>query len=104
MKKRLVEIFTGNCPLCDQTVQLVQEMATSSDQVKVYNLGQGQEGSQYLEQQAERYGLKAVPAIAVDGVVVFTGKPSYKQLQEVWFGQPTISLPSSIYLYAGMGI
>ncbi|MEG4118481.1 thioredoxin family protein [Microcoleus sp. N9_B4] len=55
-------------------------------------------------EQAERYGVKAVPAIAVDGVVVFTGKPSYKQLQEVWFGQPTISLPSSIYLYAGMGI
>lgn len=103
MKKHLVEIFTGNCPLCDQTVQLVQKMATSRDQVKVYNLGQGQEGSQYLE-QAEKYGVKAVPAIAVDGVVVFTGKPSYEQLQEVWFGQPTISLPSSIYLYAGMGI
>ncbi len=100
MKKRLVEIFTGNCPLCDQIVQLVQKMATSSDQVKVCNLGQGQE---HLE-QAERYGLKVVPAIAVDGVVVFTGKPSYEQLQGAGFGQPTISLPSSIYFYAGMGI
>ncbi|NJN39313.1 MAG: thioredoxin family protein, partial [Acaryochloridaceae cyanobacterium CSU_3_4] len=24
MQKRQVEIFTANCPLCDETVQLVQ--------------------------------------------------------------------------------
>lgn len=38
MSKRLVEVFTAGCPLCDQTVKLVRELACSNCEVQVYDL------------------------------------------------------------------
>jgi hypothetical protein len=38
MTKGQVEIFTAECPLCNETVQLVQELTCSSCEVSIYDL------------------------------------------------------------------
>ncbi|MFN6538176.1 MAG: thioredoxin family protein [Nostoc sp. EkiNYC01] len=81
MTKRQIEIFTADCPLCDETVQMVQELTCPDCEVSVYNLRQEQE-------KAHQYGINAVPAIAINGKLVLTGKPNLEQLQAVGVGQP----------------
>ena len=83
MNKRQVEIFTADCPLCDETVKLVRELACSSCQVSVYDLREKTDLA-----KAEQYGVNGVPAIAVNGRLVLTGKPNTEQLQAVGIGQP----------------
>ncbi|MFM2062348.1 MAG: hypothetical protein RLZZ507_2018 [Cyanobacteriota bacterium] len=81
MTKRQIEIFTADCPLCDETVQMVQDMICPSCEVSVYNMRQEQE-------KAQQYGVNAVPAIVINGKLVLTGKPSLEQLQAAGVGQP----------------
>lgn len=83
MNKRQVEIFTANCPFCDETVKLVRELACSSCQVSVYDLREKADLA-----KAEQYGVSSVPAIAVNGRLVLTGKPNTEQLQAVGIGKP----------------
>ncbi len=83
MNKRQVEIFTADCPLCDETVKMVRELACSSCQVSVYDLREKTDLA-----KAEQYGVNGVPAIAVNGRLVLTGKPNTEQLQAVGIGQP----------------
>lgn len=74
MTTHQIDIFVGNCPLCDETVQLIRDIASSTYKILVYNLQEGQE-------KAQQYGVKAVPSVAVNGILVLTGKPSYSQLE-----------------------
>ena len=67
--KRRVEVFTAGCPLCDDVVDLVQSLACPSCDVQVYDLREGCDANECRE-KARRYGLTAVPAIAVDGVLL----------------------------------
>ena len=83
MNKRQVEIFTANCPLCDETVKLVNELACSRCQVSVYDLSEPADLA-----KAERYGINGVPAIAINGRLMLTGKPNTDQLQAIGIGQP----------------
>lgn len=83
MTKRQVEIFTADCPLCNETVQLVQELTCLSCEISIYNLRESTS-----REKAQQYGVNAVPAIAIDGTLVLTGKPNREQLQGVGIGQP----------------
>ncbi len=99
MNKRQIEIFTADCPLCDETVntvigqagvspasltvKMVRELACSSCQISVYDLGKKTDWA-----KAEQYGVNGVPAIAVNGRLVLTGKPNTEQLQALGIGQP----------------
>ena len=80
MIKRQIEIFTADCPLCDETVQMVQELTCPDCEVSVYNLRQEQE-------KAQQYGVNAVPAIAINGRLILTGKPNLEQLRAAGVGQ-----------------
>jgi glutaredoxin len=86
MSKSQIEIFTADCPLCNETVQLVHELACSSCEISVYDLREEQKHPMYLE-KVQQYGVTAVPAIAIDGTLVLTGKPNREQLQAVGIGQ-----------------
>ncbi len=61
MAKRLVEVFTAGCPVCDPAVQLVNEIACPDCEVTVYDLRE--EGVE----NAKQYGISSVPAVVVDG-------------------------------------
>lgn len=87
MTKRQIEIFVAGCPLCNETVRLVQELICPSCEILIYDLREGQGSPTYLE-KAQQYGVNAVPAIAVNGSLVLAGKPDREQLQAVGVGQP----------------
>ncbi|MDA2916574.1 thioredoxin family protein [Nitrospinae bacterium AH_259_B05_G02_I21] len=63
--KRKVEVFTAGCPLCDEAVALVKQIACPSCEVVVHDLRAGGEA----EGRARSYGVNAVPAVVVDGRV-----------------------------------
>jgi DNA-binding transcriptional MerR regulator len=63
-----VEVFTAGCPLCDEAVQLVKSVACPSCDVKVYDLREGC-ATQECRDLAQRYGVKTVPAVVVDGQI-----------------------------------
>ena len=67
--KRRVEVFTAGCPICEQTANLVKSLACSSCEVQVYDLREGC-ASNACREKAVRYGVTAVPAVAVNGVVL----------------------------------
>ncbi len=62
--KRKVEVFTGGCPLCDETVKLVKELSCPSCDVTVYNL------KEKGMDKAKQYGVNSVPTVVVDGKIL----------------------------------
>ncbi len=66
---RRVEVFTAGCPVCDDTVRLVQSLACRSCEVNIYDLREGCATNECRE-KARHYGITAVPAIAVNGVLL----------------------------------
>jgi thioredoxin 1 len=74
-----VEVFTSpSCPYCPMAVQLVEEVKkemTEDLEVDKIDIMVDQE-------KAREYGLMAVPAIALNGVVRFVGAPGKEELIE----------------------
>lgn len=72
-----VEIFTSpNCPYCPMAEQVVEEAKKEIGEemeIEVVNIMNDR-------QRAIDYGIMAVPAIAINGVVEFVGTPSKDEL------------------------
>ena len=84
MPKRQVEVFTAGCPVCEPTVQLVQEMACSDCEVTVYDL------SKHGAEKIKEYGITTVPAVVVDGRLAACCQdsgPNGEQLRAAGIGQ-----------------
>ena len=64
MTLRTVEVFTAGCPLCDDAVQLVQDLACSSCAVEVLDMK-----DDATHEKARRYGVTRVPAVVVNGTL-----------------------------------
>lgn len=64
--KRKIELFTAGCTVCEPVVEMVKSMACSSCDVVIYNLSQPCDTKECLE-KVKAYGIKALPAIAVNG-------------------------------------
>ena len=83
---RKIEVFTAGCPVCDETVQLVQHIACESCDVEVLDLN-----VQHVAQRAETLGIRSLPAIVIDGTLAgcCTGRGiSEEALRAEGIGQP----------------
>lgn len=60
--KRKVEVFSAECVACDETVAMMKRTVCSSCNVEILDMH-----DPAVAAKAERYGLRTVPAIAVDG-------------------------------------
>lgn len=83
--KRRIEVFTAGCPLCDETVALVNKLTCPSCQVTVYDLR-----TNGLE-QAKRYGVNSVPTVVVDNRILdccSRSKPTEAELKAAGIGVP----------------
>jgi glutaredoxin 3 len=60
--KRKIEVFTAGCPACEETIALVNRIACPSCEVEVLDMRNPD-----VAQKAKRYGVRAVPAVAVNG-------------------------------------
>ncbi|PSB08425.1 glutaredoxin [filamentous cyanobacterium CCP1] len=66
MAKRLVEVFTAGCPLCDETLKLVRSLSCENCDIQVWDLQEGNSIPESLE-KATQYGIHRVPAVVVNG-------------------------------------
>ncbi|MCA1616373.1 MAG: thioredoxin family protein [Acidobacteria bacterium] len=60
--RRKIEVFSAGCPACEEAVRMVNDIACSSCEVEVLDMHEPE-----VAARAERYGVRSVPAVAVDG-------------------------------------
>ena len=60
--RRRVEIFSAGCPVCEETIQLVNSMACPSCEVTVLDMKEPA-----VAERAKSLGIRSVPAVVVDG-------------------------------------
>jgi len=61
-QKRIIEIFSAGCSVCDQAVEQVKDIACPSCEITVLDMNDPD-----VAKRAEGLGVKSVPAVAVDG-------------------------------------
>lgn len=65
VNKRNIEIFSADCPVCRETIDLVNRLACPSCEVSVLDMN-----DRTVAERANSLGIKSVPAIAIDGALV----------------------------------
>lgn len=77
MLKRKIEVFTAGCALCDDTLSLIREA--------VYSCGceviERRCGERERCAEAVQYGIRVMPTVVVDGMIVFEGRLNATQAQ-----------------------
>ena len=61
-EKRKVEVFSAGCALCQDTIDLVKELACSGCEVSVLDMLDAE-----VAERAKSLGVQSVPAVAVNG-------------------------------------
>ena len=60
--KRQIEIFSAGCPVCKETIDLVNRMACASCEISVLDMNDDE-----VAARATELGIRSVPAVAVNG-------------------------------------
>jgi glutaredoxin len=60
--KRKVEVFSAGCPLCADTIALVNSVACPSCAVSILDMN-----DQSVAVRAKSLGIRSVPAVVIDG-------------------------------------
>lgn len=60
--KRQIEIFSAGCPVCKDTIDLVNRMACASCEISVLDMNDKE-----VAARATELGIRSVPAVAVNG-------------------------------------
>ena len=61
-KKRTIEIFSAGCPACQETIDLVNEIACPSCEVAILDMKDAATAT-----RARSLGIRSVPAVVIDG-------------------------------------
>ena len=89
MAKRKVEVFTSGCFLCEDTINLVKQLACDSCDISIYNLQDPCDSKECID-KAKKYGINSVPTVVVDGKIVECckrGKPDKESLMAAGIGK-----------------
>lgn len=57
-----IEIFSAGCPLCADTIEMVNRLASGSCQISVLDMNDAD-----VAKRARDLGIRSVPAVAIDG-------------------------------------
>jgi thioredoxin-like negative regulator of GroEL len=63
-EKRQIEIFSAGCPVCQDTIDLVNRLACASCEISILDMNDKQ-----VANRAAQLGIKSVPAVAVNGTL-----------------------------------
>lgn len=78
MGKR-IEVFTADCPLCKDTLELIRKEACSKCEI----IERRCSGNECCE-PAKNYDIKAVPTVVVDGKIAIVGKPTLEDVKKLF--------------------
>ncbi|MGE0681322.1 MAG: thioredoxin family protein [Candidatus Binatia bacterium] len=84
--KRTIEVFSAGCPVCEQTIALVNQVACPSCEVLILNMKDSAVAS-----RAQSLGIRSVPAVVIDGKLAdcCAGRgPEEASLRAAGLGQP----------------
>ena len=74
-----IEVFTADCPLCKETLEMIKKEACSECEV-IERRCSGEE----CGESAKDYGIKAVPTVVVDGKITIVGKPTLEEVKQLF--------------------
>ena len=60
--KRKIEVFSAGCAACEETINLVNQIACPSCDVEVLNMHEAD-----VAARAKENGIRSVPAVVIDG-------------------------------------
>ena len=86
MNTRKIEIFSAGCPLCEETVARVKDLACPSCEVEIVDMKDTRGVS-----RARELNVRSVPAVAINGKLAgcCTGRgPDETTLRNAGLGQP----------------
>lgn len=84
--KRKIEIFSAGCPVCNETIALVNRIACQSCEVMVRDMK-----DRKVARRAKSLGIRSFPAVAIDGKLAdcCTGRGvDEEMLRAAGLGQP----------------
>ena len=84
--KRKIEIFSAECPVCQETVKMVQNMACTDCEVSILDMN-----DPGVANRAKSLGVRSVPAVAINGKLAdcCAGRgPDEATLKAAGIGQP----------------
>jgi glutaredoxin len=84
--KRQIEVFSAGCPVCEDTIALVNRIVCSSCEVTVLNANNSE-----VAARAGRLGIRSIPAVLINGKLAdcCAGRgPDEKTLRAAGIGQP----------------
>lgn len=61
-QKHNIEIFSAGCAICNETIELVKEVAGPGREVQVHDMHQ-----QEVARRAKEQGVRSLPAVVVNG-------------------------------------
>ncbi|MHB1142906.1 MAG: thioredoxin family protein [Sulfuricaulis sp.] len=82
---RKIEVFSAGCPVCEETIALVNRIACSSCEVTVLDMNKSE-----VAARAKRLGIRSIPAVAINGKLAdcCAGRgPDEKTLRAAGIGQ-----------------
>ena len=74
-----IEVFTADCPLCKETLELIKKEACTECEVIERRCS-----SDECCTSTKDYGIKAVPTIVVDGKIAIVGKPTLEEVKQLF--------------------
>jgi glutaredoxin 3 len=83
---RQIEIFSAGCPMCEETIQLVNRAACPSCNVTIRDMR-----DPHIASRAKSLGVRSVPAVVIDGTLAdcCTGRgPDEQTLRAAGLGRP----------------
>ena len=86
--KRKIEVFSAGCPVCEETVQMVNRVACSSSSCEVSVLDMKDVA---VAKRAKDLGIRSAPAVVIDGKLAdcCAGRgPDETTLRSAGLGQP----------------
>ncbi len=84
--KRKIEIFSAGCPVCQETIKMVQNMACTDCEVSIQDMN-----DPAVAGRAKSLSVKSVPAVSIDGKLAncCAGRgPDEAVLKAAGIGQP----------------
>jgi len=60
--KRKIEVFSAGCPACQETIDLVNQVACPSCEVSILDMNDAA-----VANRAKQIGIQSVPAVVIDG-------------------------------------
>lgn len=82
---RKIDVFSAGCPVCDEAIETVREAACPSCEVVVSDMNDPD-----VAARAEILGVRSVPAVAIDGVLIgccLESGPDLTSLKAAGLGQ-----------------